>query len=142
MKNEIELLEALDEIEVVLSNLQTDDNVRRHPIDQQYELLKCHLCPVNKNEEIYRLIEKYLHSTHASTHQQYEMEIEEIFQVDKEYEKEMFNDVGNKMLLWHGSRLTNFAGILTQGLRIAPPEAPVVRIIFRRFFSSLFNIIR
>ena len=30
-----------------------------------------------------------------------------------------------RMLLWHGSRLTNWAGILTQGLRIAPPEAPV-----------------
>ena len=26
----------------------------------------------------------------------------------------------------HGSRLTNFAGIMSQGLRIAPPEAPVV----------------
>lgn len=25
----------------------------------------------------------------------------------------------------HGSRATNFAGILAQGLRIAPPEAPV-----------------
>lgn len=31
---------------------------------------------------------------------------------------------GNKMLLWHGSRLTNWVGILSQGLRIAPPEAP------------------
>lgn len=30
-----------------------------------------------------------------------------------------------RMLLWHGSRLTNWAGILGQGLRIAPPEAPV-----------------
>jgi hypothetical protein len=28
------------------------------------------------------------------------------------------------MLLWHGSRVSNFVGILNQGLRIAPPEAP------------------
>lgn len=28
-------------------------------------------------------------------------------------------------LLWHGSRLSNIVGILSQGLRIAPPEAPV-----------------
>ena len=27
--------------------------------------------------------------------------------------------------MWHGSRLTNWVGILSQGLRIAPPEAPV-----------------
>jgi hypothetical protein len=31
----------------------------------------------------------------------------------------------HRRLLWHGSRLTNYVGILTQGLRIAPPEAPV-----------------
>jgi len=31
----------------------------------------------------------------------------------------------NRKLLWHGSRVTNVAGILSQGLRIAPAEAPV-----------------
>ncbi len=34
------------------------------------------------------------------------------------------------MLLWHGSRLSNFVGILSQGLRIAPPEAPVSGYLF------------
>ncbi|KAL8821786.1 MAG: hypothetical protein Q9191_007244 [Dirinaria sp. TL-2023a] len=29
-----------------------------------------------------------------------------------------------RALLWHGSRGCNFGGILSQGLRIAPPEAP------------------
>lgn len=37
-----------------------------------------------------------------------------------------FKELHNRKLLWHGSRTTNFAGILSQGLRIAPPEAPVV----------------
>jgi hypothetical protein len=32
--------------------------------------------------------------------------------------------LGNKKLLWHGSRFSNFVGILTNGMRIAPPEAP------------------
>jgi len=35
------------------------------------------------------------------------------------------SDAGDRRLLWHGSRCTNFGGILSQGLRIAPPEAPV-----------------
>ena len=35
------------------------------------------------------------------------------------------SDGSFRMLLWHGSRLTNWVGILSQGLRIAPPEAPV-----------------
>jgi poly [ADP-ribose] polymerase len=30
----------------------------------------------------------------------------------------------NVKLLWHGSPTSNFIGILSQGLRIAPPEAP------------------
>ena len=130
LKHEIELLEALDDIEVAFSALKTDENNRLNPIDQNYEQLKCKLNPVDKTTEVYQLIDKYLQSTHAATHQQYKMQIEDIFEVEKEGEKESFNDVGNKMLLWHGSRLTNFAGIMSQGLRIAPPEAPVVSYLY------------
>jgi poly [ADP-ribose] polymerase len=36
----------------------------------------------------------------------------------------------DRRLLWHGSRSTNFGGILSQGLRIAPPEAPVSGYMF------------
>ena len=43
-----------------------------------------------------------------------------------------FEQDPNRMLLWHGSRLTNFVGILSQGLRIAPPEAPVTGSVGRR----------
>ncbi len=53
----------------------------------------------------------------------------QVFKIDREGEKKRyrpFRDLHNRQLLWHGSRSTNFAGILSQGLRIAPPEAPVV----------------
>ena len=45
-----------------------------------------------------------------------------------------------RMLLWHGSQLTNWVGIISQGLRIAPPEAPVTgymvsNIVAYYFFS-------
>jgi len=33
-------------------------------------------------------------------------------------------NLDNKKLLWHGSRYSNFVGILSNGMRIAPPEAP------------------
>ena len=51
------------------------------------------------------------------------------------------SDIGNRMLLWHGSVLTNFGGILSQGLKIAPPEAPVVssKIGIHTIFVSLEN---
>ena len=41
-----------------------------------------------------------------------------------------FKDCGNSKLLYHGSRLSNWAGILSQGLKIAPPEAPVTGYMF------------
>jgi hypothetical protein len=45
----------------------------------------------------------------------------------------------NRQLLWHGSRLTNWVGILSQGLRIAPPEAPVTGYMFGKgvYFADL-----
>ena len=33
-------------------------------------------------------------------------------------------------MLWHGSRVTNFVGILSEGLKIAPPDAPVTGYMF------------
>lgn len=71
-----------------------------------------------------QIIKKYLMTTHAKTHNQYTLELLELFSCRKETEYERFKNVGNCMLLWHGSRMSNWAGILSQGLRIAPPEAP------------------
>lgn len=139
LKQEIELLEALDEIEVAFTTLNIETNTRLNPIDQQYEQLKCQLKPIEKAEAIFEVINKYLQSTHASTHQQYKMQIEEIFEIDRDNEMKDFKDVGNRMLLWHGSRLTNFAGIISQGLRIAPPEAPVTGYMFGKglYFADM-----
>lgn len=52
-----------------------------------------------------------------------------------------FSDFPNRMLLWHGSRLTNWVGILGQGLRIAPPEAPVTGYMFGKgvYFADLVS---
>ncbi|CAD6341940.1 unnamed protein product [Miscanthus lutarioriparius] len=56
-------------------------------------------------------------------------------------EYSMFASTGNRMLLWHGSRLSNWAGILSQGLRIAPPEAPVNGYMFGKgvHFADMFS---
>lgn len=67
-----------------------------------------------------------MRNTHAATHSSYSLEIVDLFEVEREDEVKRYkSELNNKMLLWHGSRLTNWVGILSQGLRIAPPEAPV-----------------
>lgn len=57
-------------------------------------------------------------------------QVDEIFRIERNGEDDRFSKSpyakleGDRRLLWHGSRTTNFGGILSQGLRIAPPEAP------------------
>lgn len=47
----------------------------------------------------------------------------------------------NKRLLFHGSMVYNFLGILSQGLRIAPPEAPSTGARFGKglYFTDMFS---
>lgn len=51
----------------------------------------------------------------------------------------MWGTLHNRKLLWHGSRLTNFVGIISQGLRIAPPEAPKTGYMFGKglYFADM-----
>ena len=46
---------------------------------------------------------------------------------------------GFSMLLWHGSRVSNWYGILSRGLRIAPPEAPSTGYMFGKgvYFADM-----
>jgi len=56
------------------------------------------------------------------------VKIKNIFQVEKIGEAEIHNskldNLKNKTLLFHGSKVFNFLGILTNGLKICPNEAP------------------
>ena len=63
------------------------------------------------------------------------------FKIEREGEASVFNPgkLGNRKLLWHGSRFSNFVGILSQGLRIAPPEAPSTGYLFGKgvYFADI-----
>ena len=41
-------------------------------------------------------MEKYIRQTHAKTHNQYHLEVLDVFEVDRQGEKEGFKDVGNR----------------------------------------------
>jgi poly [ADP-ribose] polymerase len=126
LKKKLEMLEALAEIEVATTLIKSsiEEQIKHNPLDLQYESLKCDLAPMDPKDEKWKLIETYTKNTHAQTHSSYSLNIKNIYQVQRDAEDDMKRDLGNRKLLWHGSRLTNFVGILSQGLRIAPPEAP------------------
>nr|XP_027095295.1 poly [ADP-ribose] polymerase 1-like isoform X1 [Coffea arabica] len=143
-KSKVKMLEALQDIEIAsrLVGFGGDDG---DSLDDKYKKLRCDISPLPHDSEDYLLIEKYLHSTHAPTHTLWSLELEEVFALEREGEYDKFapyrEKLGNKMLLWHGSRLTNFVGILSQGLRIAPPEAPASGYMFGKgiYFADLVS---
>lgn len=139
LQEKMSLLEALGDIQAALSVLDQPIDINVHPADQHYLSLKCDISPVEKESADFKVIENYLLKNHGKTHRQYSLELLELFECRKESEYERFKDVGNNILLWHGSRLSNWAGILSQGLRIAPPEAPSTGYMFGKgiYFADM-----
>uniref|UniRef100_A0A1I7VNJ8 Poly [ADP-ribose] polymerase n=1 Tax=Loa loa TaxID=7209 RepID=A0A1I7VNJ8_LOALO len=140
LKAEIKLLEALNEIEMAIRTFKKEGDVNIHPIDRHYMNMKCEISLLSANNPMYKLVNNYLQWTHGPTHNMYRMRIRNLYAINREGEQEKFMfDVGNRKLLWHGSRLTNWFSILSQGLRIAPPEAPTTGYMFGKgiYFADM-----
>ncbi|XP_060180948.1 poly [ADP-ribose] polymerase 1 [Lycium barbarum] len=143
-KLKIKMLEALQDIEIA-SRLVGFDIDNDDSLDDKYKKLHCDISPLPHQSEDYRVIEKYLQRTHAPTHKDWVLEVEEVFSLEREGEFDKFKPhrekLKDRMLLWHGSRLTNFVGILSQGLRIAPPEAPATGYMFGKgiYFADMVS---
>ncbi|XP_014776883.1 poly [ADP-ribose] polymerase 2 isoform X1 [Octopus bimaculoides] len=138
VKEKIQLLEALGDIEIAINILKQGD-MSENPIDKTYKSLECELTLVSSDHPDFKLVSNYLQNTHAVTHNSYRMQLMEVYSCTKMAEHNQFVDYGNRMLLWHGSRLTNWVGILSRGLRIAPPEAPVTGDMFGKgiYFADM-----
>jgi poly [ADP-ribose] polymerase 2/3/4 len=101
-------------------------------IDKQFNGLNLsEMTPLEHGSDEFDNLGQYLNDSVGATHGR-KYKVHDIFRIERQGEKERFQKskfakikTSNKMLLWHGSRSSNFGGILSQGLRIAPPEAPV-----------------
>ncbi|XP_077974965.1 poly [ADP-ribose] polymerase 2-like [Styela clava] len=129
IEQKVQLLESLSDIQIAIDMIEEDkakavDDVNIK--DRYYQALGCKLEPFDKSDPQYKLLEKYITNSRGSRHNYLKIDVDDIYKVEREGEEKRFKkNIGNRMLLWHGSRLTNWCGILKQGLRIAPPEAPI-----------------
>lgn len=139
----IGMLDALMQIEIAYKLMadglkEGDENL----IDLHYKKLNTSIEPVEHDSEDFRMVQKYVSNTHGETHTQYKLQVQEVFKVTKDAHRRRYKrHLHNKRLLWHGSRLTNYAGILSQGLRIAPPEAPSSGYMFGKgvYFADMVS---
>uniref|UniRef100_A0AC35TWI5 Poly [ADP-ribose] polymerase n=1 Tax=Rhabditophanes sp. KR3021 TaxID=114890 RepID=A0AC35TWI5_9BILA len=136
LKEEIDLLDALFDIEASMVNIKEAKEHKKevaaiHRHDDYYNRMKCELSPLDAKDKTRKMLEKALQGTHCPTHYGYKTKVMNVYELKRNGEDEKYMDkIGNKKLLWHGSRVTNWYGILSQGLRIAPPEAPVTGYMF------------
>lgn len=130
------------ELEVAYSLMKSSGS--EHTVDSYYKQLKTEVGVLDKNSEEFAVIQEYVQNTHAETHRSYELVVEDVYTIKRQGEDKRFKPfkkLHNHKLLWHGSRVTNFAGILSQGLRIAPPEAPVTGYMFGKgiYFADMVS---
>ena len=122
-KAKLQLLEALADIQVALNMLSTVEDEGLHSLDRKYRQLDVNISALEMKSNQWKMVQHSIQSTNATTHSMYSMEVLDVFSLDKTNEVARYENRGNTKLLYHGSRLSNWAGILSQGLRIAPPRS-------------------
>jgi Poly(ADP-ribose) polymerase catalytic domain len=106
-------------------------------IDENYGKLNCEIKTLEEKSDEYKLVEEFLENSKSG----HKLKLLDVFKLKRDGEDKIFNPnkLANKKLLWHGSRFSNFVGILSQGLRIAPPEAPKSGYLFGKgvYFADM-----
>lgn len=137
LRKETSMLDTLSDMEVANTIMKTTQDKKKdveavNMLDKRFkELNMDEMTPLDHKSAEYKGLADYLIKSSGSTHG-IKYRLEDIFRIQRSgeadrFEKSEFSKLhkSDKRLLWHGSRTTNFGGILSQGLRIAPPEAPV-----------------
>lgn len=132
----VTMLDDLKNLEVAIKvTKQGGDN-----LDNVYNSLDAVIKPLDKNSEMWNIISTYITNTHGSTHHK-KAELVDIYDLSRNKEpacvQETLKKIGNRQLLWHGSRMTNFCSIIKNGL-ILNPETLGVFITGKMFGSGLY----
>ncbi|KAL8831903.1 MAG: hypothetical protein Q9170_005096 [Blastenia crenularia] len=137
LRKEISMLDTLTDMEVANTIMKTTTDSKKdadavNMLDKRFQELNMdEMTPLEHSSKEYKALADYLIKSSGQAHG-IRYKLEDIFRIQRAGEIDRFDKSefaklhkSDKRLLWHGSRTTNFGGILSQGLRIAPPEAPV-----------------
>lgn len=129
--NSPELLQAKKDMLLVLADIELAQTLQAareeeekveevpHPLDRNYQLLKCQLQLLDPEAPEYKVIRTYLQQTGSYRCPT----LQHVWKVNREGEGDRFHahsKLGNRRLLWHGTNVAVVAAILTSGLRIMP----------------------
>lgn len=139
LQEKVKVLQHLLQKGYTYDLLTSELNEERNLLDVCYEHLKdsAEITMLNKLSGMYAQICSYVANTQLGMNAQngpQAFEVVEIFQVARHEEiirYAPYEQNFNRQLLFHGSSVRNFVSILTNGLKIAPPEA--------HFHGSIFG---
>ena len=144
LKAEMDLVETLGNMQISNEILKDTEYPKdrqgnaTHPLDAQMQSLGLReAVPLDRKTLEFSHLESYLNHAKDVYCLSSDTSIQNIYRISRSEEIDRWIAGGydvegmkikfvkdHRRLLWHGSRGCNFGGILSQGLRIAPPEAP------------------
>ena len=140
VKNELKMIDNLAYVERAVNILLGAQYKSKeiNPLDYIYNSLQTLFIPIDSTSKERQMIEKYIKMSQAGT------KVVDLFKVYRKGEKEnnsKWDDVPNHMLLFHGTKIFNFIGIFSNGLKIAPAEAPSTGYLFGKglYFADMFS---
>jgi hypothetical protein len=100
------MLNSLLDIEIAFNILNLDsDSDENDPVDVHYKKLHCEMEILNEESDEYKVLIEYIKNTHASTHDNYKLNVKSIIKLNRDGEASKYEkkkSLLNKKLLWHG----------------------------------------
>jgi poly [ADP-ribose] polymerase len=107
-----------------------------------YQDLQTEIIPLDKSDEMYQILVKYLLNSKAPTHN-FQFKVLDIFEINRELERDAYDayssKIKHKTLLFHGTRLCNTISIMKNGLVVDPSKLGInVSITGKMFGLGLY----
>jgi len=143
LETKLSMIKNLGDFELVSRMLLGAHNKKKevNPMDYVLSALNVKLEALDKESEEFRTLMEYIKNTSNET---IEKSIKNIFVLQRRGEAENFQKwkkLANKKLLFHGSKVSNFMGIMSQGLKIAPAWAPSTGLAYGKgiYLADMFS---
>lgn len=128
LRQKMDMLLVLGDIELAQEMQKEKDKMTAgkksdrpsHPLDVNYELLKCDLELVDPKSKEYKILETYTDNTAGGWRS---TKIKHVWKMNRHPEADRVkphDKILNRKLLWHGTNVAVVAAILKSGLRIMP----------------------
>lgn len=128
----LQLLDLLSNMKIAMETIDgaRDDSGEGNTIDAYYKRLGSELTPLHESTKEFGIIKDYLQKSVSPSHN-FKLELQDMFTVRRKGEDEAFDkNIQNRVLLWYGSRASNFPFILSRGLKVPGAEVPVTGFAF------------